>query len=68
METLAKDIAQHRLLWGLNVWRVLGGSGVETGTFDIPAVDRRFQALLLLVKQKQFAKIPSIPCIAQDAA
>jgi ParB family chromosome partitioning protein len=42
--------------------------GVETGTFEIPAGGRRFQALSLLVKQKRLAKTAPIPCIVRDAA
>ncbi len=47
---------------------VLDADGVETGTFEIPAGGRRFQALSLLVKQKRLAKTAPIPCIVRDAA
>lgn len=35
--------------------------------FEIPAGDRRFQVLSLLVKQKRLAKTAPIPCIVRDA-
>jgi ParB family chromosome partitioning protein len=68
MEELAEDIARRGLLQGLNVRPVLDADGVETGTFEIPAGGRRFQALSLLVKQKRLAKTAPIPCIVRDAA
>ena len=68
VEELAEDIARRGLLQGLNVRPVLDAEGVETGTFEIPAGGRRFQALSLLVKQKRLAKSASIPCIVRDAA
>jgi ParB family chromosome partitioning protein len=68
VEELAEDIARRGLLQGLNVRAVLGADGVETGTFEIPAGGRRFQALSLLVKQKRLAKTARIPCIVRDAA
>jgi len=68
VEELAEDIARRGLLQGLNVRPVLDVDGVETGTFEIPAGGRRFQALSLLVKQKRLAKTAPIPCIVRDAA
>jgi len=68
VEELAEDIARRGLLQSLNVRPVLDADGVETGTFEIPAGGRRFQALSLLVKQKRLAKIAPIPCIVRDAA
>ena len=68
VEELAEDIARRGLLQGLNVRPVLDADGVETGTFEIPAGGRRFQALSLLVKQKRLAKTAPIPCIVRDAA
>jgi ParB family transcriptional regulator, chromosome partitioning protein len=68
VEELAEDIARRGLLQGLTVRPVLGADGVETGTFEIPAGGRRFQALSLLVKQKRLAKTAPIPCIVRDAA
>jgi len=68
VEELAEDIARRGLLQSLNVRAVLGADGVETGTFEIPAGGRRFQALSLLVKQKRLAKTAPIPCIVRDAA
>jgi ParB family chromosome partitioning protein len=67
VEELAEDIARRGLLQSLNVRAVLGADGVETGTFEIPAGGRRFQALSLLVKQKRLAKTAPIPCIVRDA-
>jgi ParB family chromosome partitioning protein len=67
VEELAEDIARRGLLQGLNVRPVLDADGVETGTFEIPAGGRRFQALSLLVKQKRLAKTAPIPCIVRDA-
>ena len=55
VEELAEDIARRGLLQSLNVRPVLDADGVETGTFEIPAGGRRFQALSLLVKQKRLA-------------
>jgi ParB family chromosome partitioning protein len=68
VEELAEDIARRGLLQSLNVRPVLDADGVETGTFEIPAGGRRFQALSLLVKQKRLAKTTPIPCIVRDAA
>lgn len=68
VEELAEDIARRGLLQGLNVRAVLDADGVETGTFEIPAGGRRFQALTLLVKQKRLAKSAPIPCIVREAA
>ena len=68
VEELAEDIARRGLLQSLNVRPVLDAEGVETGTFEIPAGGRRFQALSLLVKQKRLAKSAPIPCIVRDAA
>jgi ParB family chromosome partitioning protein len=68
VEELAEDIARRGLLQGLNVRAVRDADGVETGTFEIPAGGRRFQALSLLVKQKRLAKSAPIPCIVRDAA
>jgi ParB family chromosome partitioning protein len=68
VDELAEDIARRGLLQGLNVRPVLDADGVETGTFEIPAGGRRFQALSLLVKQKRLAKTAPIPCIVRDAA
>jgi ParB family chromosome partitioning protein len=68
VEELAEDIARRGLLQGLNVRPLLDAEGVETGTFEIPAGGRRFQALSLLVKQKRLAKTAPIPCIVRDAA
>ncbi len=68
VEELAEDIARRGLLQSLNVRPVLDADGVETGTFEIPAGGRRFQALSLLVKHKRLAKTAPIPCIVRDAA
>ena len=68
VEELAEDIARRGLLQGLNVRPMLDADGVETGTFEIPAGGRRFQALSLLVKQKRLAKTAPIPCIVREAA
>lgn len=68
VEELAEDIARGGLLQSLNVRPMLGADGVETGTFEIPAGGRRFQALSLLVKQKRLAKTAPIPCIVRDAS
>ena len=68
VEELAEDIARRGLLQSLNVRPVLDADGVDTGTFEIPAGGRRFQALSLLVKQKRLAKAAPIPCIVREAA
>ena len=68
VDELAEDIARRGLLQGLNVRAVVDADGVETGTFEIPAGGRRFQALSLLVKHKRLAKTARIPCIVRDAA
>lgn len=67
VEELAEDIARRGLLQGLSVRPVLAENGAETGTFEIPAGGRRFQALSLLVKQKRLNKTSPIPCIVRDA-
>ena len=66
VEELAEDIARRGLLQGLSVRPVLDADGVETGKFDIPAGGRRFQALVLLVKQKRLAKTAPVPCVLRD--
>jgi ParB family chromosome partitioning protein len=67
VDELAEDIARRGLLQSLHVRPVRDADGVETGTFEIPAGGRRFQALSLLVKQKRLAKIAPIPCIVREA-
>jgi ParB family chromosome partitioning protein len=67
-EELAKDIARRGLLENLNVRPVLDAEGAETGTFEVPAGGRRFQALQILVKAKRLAKTARIPCNVRDAA
>ena len=67
VEELAEDIARRGLLQGLNVRAVVDADGVETGTFEIPAGGRRFQALSLLVKQKRWrTPIPVSGCRVGD--
>jgi ParB family transcriptional regulator, chromosome partitioning protein len=68
VEELAEDIARRGLLQNMNVRPVVDADGIETGTFEIPAGGRRFQALSLLVKQKRLARTASVPCIVRDAA
>ena len=68
VDELAEDIARRGLRPSLNVQPVLDADGVRTGMFEIPAGDRRFQALCLLMKQKGLAKTAPIPCIVRDAA
>src|SRR3546814_15808985 len=43
-EELAEDIARRGLLENLNVRPVLDADGAETGTYEVPAGGRRFQA------------------------
>jgi ParB family chromosome partitioning protein len=66
-EELAKDIARRGLLDNLNVRPVLDVEGQETGTFEVPAGGRRFQALQILVKSKRLAKTAPIPCNVRAA-
>jgi ParB family chromosome partitioning protein len=66
VEELAEDIARRGLLQGLSVRPVLDADGVETDKFEIPAGGRRFQALVLLVKQKRLAKTAAVPCVLRD--
>ena len=61
VEKLADDMARRGLLQGLIVRPVVSQGGTETGTFEIPAGGRRFQALSLLVKQKRLNKTSPIP-------
>ncbi len=61
VEELAEDIARRGLPQNLNVRPVRDADAVETGTFEIPAGGRRFQALSLLVKQKRLAKTAPTP-------
>src|SRR3954447_165601 len=65
VEELAADIAHRGLLQSLSVRPVRGGQGEETGTFEVPAGGRRFQALQLLVKQKRLAKTAPVPCLVK---
>ena len=67
-EELAEDIARRGLLENLNVRPVLDSEGNETGTYEVPAGGRRFQALGILVKAKRLAKNAAIPCNVRDAA
>ncbi|CAM3104430.1 chromosome partitioning protein ParB [Komagataeibacter xylinus] len=67
IEELARDIERRGLLQSLNVRPVLDDSGVETGTYEVPAGGRRFRALELLVKQKKLAKTASVPCVVREA-
>jgi hypothetical protein len=60
------SLATVVLIWA-HVRPVRDADGVETGTFEIPAGGRRFQALSLLVKQKRLAKIAPIHCIVREA-
>src|SRR4051812_21998994 len=65
VEELAEDIARRGLLQSLSVRPVRGGQGEETGTYEVPAGGRRFQALQLLVKQKRLAKTGPVPCLVK---
>jgi ParB family transcriptional regulator, chromosome partitioning protein len=58
---LAESIAQHTLLQSLSVRAVVDADGRETGMFEVPAGDRRYRALELLVKQKRMAKTNRCP-------
>jgi ParB family chromosome partitioning protein len=68
IEELAEDIARRTLLQSLNVRPILDAEGAETGMFEIPAGDRRYRALELLVKQKRLAKTAPVPCVVRDPA
>src|SRR3954454_1091067 len=65
VEELAEDIARRGLLQSLSGRPVRGGQGEETGTYEVPAGGRRFQALQLLVKQKRLAKNAPVPCLVK---
>src|SRR3954468_22422786 len=65
VDELAEDIARRGLLQSLSVRPVLGEQGQETGTYEVPAGGRRFQALQLLVKQKRLAKTAPVPCLVK---
>ncbi|KXV16428.1 chromosome partitioning protein ParB [Acetobacter malorum] len=67
IEELARDIERRGLLQSLNVRPVLDDTGVETGTYEVPAGGRRFRALELLVKQKKLAKTAPVPCVVREA-
>src|SRR3954447_19439449 len=49
----------------LSVRPVRDEQGQETGTFEVPAGGRRFQALQILVKQKRLAKSAPVPCLVK---
>ena len=49
-EELTEKIARRGLLHSLGVRPVFDADGTETDKFEIPAGDRRFQAVSLLVK------------------
>ena len=68
IEDLAEDIARRGLLQSLNVRPLFDAEGRETGTFEVPAGGRRYQALALLVKQKRLSKTAPVPCIVQAGA
>src|SRR4051812_39623104 len=63
---LAEDIARRGLLQSLSVRPAQDGQGQETGTYEVPAGGRRFQALQLLVKQKRLAKSAPVPCLVKS--
>src|SRR4051812_50028508 len=65
VEELAEDIARRGLLQSLSVRPVRGGQGEETGTYEVPAGGRRFQALQLLGKQKRLGKNTPVPCLRE---
>ena len=65
VEELAEVIAHRGLLQSLSVRPVRDEQGQETGTFEVPAGGRRFQALQLLVKQKRLAKTTPVPCLVK---
>lgn len=65
VEQLAEDIANRGLLQSLHVRPLLDGDGQETGSFEVPAGGRRFEALKILVKQKRLAKNAAVPCIVK---
>ncbi|WP_130731050.1 ParB/RepB/Spo0J family partition protein [Komagataeibacter xylinus] len=67
IEELARDIERRGLLQSLNVRPVLDDTGVESGTYEVPAGGRRFRALELLVKQKKLAKTAAVPCVVREA-
>ena len=67
IEQLAEDIARRTLLQSLTVRAVIGDDGAETGTYEVPAVGRRFRALELLVKQKRLPKTAPIPCVIRES-
>ncbi len=70
IEERAEDIARRTLLISIIVRTLLDESGAETGMFSIPADERKFRALELLVKQKSFrgcAALEGLPDAIQIA-
>ena len=63
---MAEDIAYRGLLQSLNVRPILDADGNETGRFEVPAGETRFDALELLVKQKRMSKTEAVPCVCRD--
>ena len=66
IEQLAESIAQRTLLQSLGVRAVVDTDGNETGMFEVPAGDRRYRALELLVKQKRLSKTQAVPCVLRE--
>ncbi|ADZ68749.1 ParB/RepB/Spo0J family partition protein [Polymorphum gilvum] len=63
---MAEDIAYRGLLQSLNVRPILDADGNETGRFEVPAGETRYDALELLVKQKRMSKTEAVPCVCRD--
>ncbi|WP_422921375.1 ParB/RepB/Spo0J family partition protein [Sphingomonas donggukensis] len=66
IEDLAEDIARRGLVSALAVRALRDDAGVDTGSFEVPAGGRRFQALQRLVKAKRLARTAPVPCIVKD--
>jgi len=65
IEELAASIARRGLIQSLCVVPVIDGNSKETGMFEVPAGDRRFRALELLVKQKRLTKLAPVRCVVR---
>src|SRR3954466_9208414 len=66
VDELAEDTARRGLLQSLSVRPVRDGQGQETGTYEVPAGGRRFQALPLLGQQKKLGQNPPRPPLLAD--
>ncbi len=65
IDVLADSIARRSLLQSLSVRPLLDDAGLETGTYEVQAGQRRLRALHLLVEAGRLAADAPIPCVVK---